>query len=76
MIASFVAQKPNDPLSATIAAVYLHGLAGDIAASRIGTRAMVAADITAHLGEAFIEVGGPAERLTSAPRQQEDQAIR
>jgi NAD(P)H-hydrate epimerase len=63
MIASFVAQKPDDPLGATIAAVYLHGLAGDIAASRTGTRAMIASDITAHLGEAFIEVGGDPERL-------------
>jgi ADP-dependent NAD(P)H-hydrate dehydratase / NAD(P)H-hydrate epimerase len=62
MIASFVAQKLDDPLSATIAAVYLHGLAGDIAASRLGTRAMIASDITAHLGEAFISAGGDAER--------------
>jgi NAD(P)H-hydrate epimerase len=63
MIASFVAQKPDDPLSPTIAAVYLHGLAGDIAASRIGTRAMIASDIIAHLGEAFIELGADAERF-------------
>lgn len=63
MIASFVAQKLDDPLSATIAAVYLHGLAGDISASRLGTRAMIASDITSHLGEAVISVGGDAERL-------------
>jgi len=62
MIVSFVAQKPVDPLSATIAAVYLHGLGGDIAASRLGTRAMIASDITSHLGEAFISAGGDAER--------------
>jgi ADP-dependent NAD(P)H-hydrate dehydratase / NAD(P)H-hydrate epimerase len=63
MIASFVAQKLDDPLSAVIAAVYLHGLAGDIAASRAGTRAMIASDITAHLGEAFVSIGGVAERF-------------
>jgi len=63
IIASFVAQKPDDPLSATIAAVYLHGLAGDIAASKIGTRALIASDISNHLGEAFIALGGEAERL-------------
>lgn len=63
MIAGLMAQKPIDPLSATIAAVYLHGLAGDIAASRTSTRAMIASDISRCLGDAFIEVGGPAERL-------------
>jgi NAD(P)H-hydrate epimerase len=63
IIAGLLAQKPDDALDATIAAVYLHGLAGDIAASRVGTRAMIASDISAHLGDAFIEVGGDAERL-------------
>ena len=63
MISSFVAQKLDDPLAATIAAVYLHGLAGDIAASRGGTRAMIASDISSHLGEAFIAMGGDAERF-------------
>jgi NAD(P)H-hydrate epimerase len=63
LIASFVAQKSDDPLIATIAAVYLHGLAGDLAASRIGIRSMIASDITAHLGDAMISVGGESERL-------------
>ena len=63
MVASFIARKPDDPLAATIAAVYLHGLAGDIAASRVGTRAMIASDIIAHLGDAFISAGGDAETL-------------
>jgi NAD(P)H-hydrate epimerase len=64
LIAGLVVQKPDDPIAAVIAAVYIHGLAGDIAASRKGTRAMIASDITAHLGDAFIEAGGDAERLT------------
>ena len=63
LIASFVAQKTDEPLAATIAAVHLHGLAGDIAASVVGTRAMIASDIIAHLGDAFVSVGGNAERL-------------
>ncbi|HWP43211.1 MAG TPA: NAD(P)H-hydrate dehydratase, partial [Blastocatellia bacterium] len=63
VIAALIAQKPDDPLGATMAAVYLHGLAGDIAASKLGTRAMVASDISAHLGDAFIEAGGDGERL-------------
>jgi len=28
----------------------------------LGTRAMIASDITSHLGEAFISAGGDAER--------------
>lgn len=63
IIAGLLAQKPVDALGATIAAVYLHGLAGDIAASRLGTRAIIASDITSCLGDAFIEVGGEGERL-------------
>ncbi|HEX3179559.1 MAG TPA: NAD(P)H-hydrate dehydratase [Methylomirabilota bacterium] len=35
------------------AAVYLHGLAGDVAAERMGEEAMVAGDIIDALGEAF-----------------------
>jgi len=29
----------------------------------LGTRAMIASDITSHLGEAFISVGGDVERF-------------
>ncbi len=63
IIAAFVAQKPDDPVAAVRAAVYLHGLAGDRAASHLGTRAMIASDISRHLCEAFIEVGGADERF-------------
>jgi ADP-dependent NAD(P)H-hydrate dehydratase / NAD(P)H-hydrate epimerase len=62
IISSFVAQKVDDPLGATVAAVYLHGLAGDLAAAARGTRAMIASDITANLGSAIISVGGDFER--------------
>jgi NAD(P)H-hydrate epimerase len=65
IIAGLLAQKPGDALGATISAVYLHGLAGDLAASRLGLRALIASDVTAHLGEAFIEVGGDQERPDS-----------
>jgi NAD(P)H-hydrate epimerase len=62
IIAGLVAQKLDDPLGATIAAVYIHGLAGDIAAGRLGLRAMIASDIIDALGEAFIAGGGEQER--------------
>jgi len=41
------------PLEATRAGVFVHGLAGDIAAERWGQRAMLASDLIASLGEAF-----------------------
>jgi NAD(P)H-hydrate epimerase len=61
LIAGLLAQRPADPLGAAITGVYLHGLAGDIAARSAGTRALVATDISRHLGEAFREAGGPRE---------------
>jgi NAD(P)H-hydrate epimerase len=68
LIAGLLAQKIDDPLGATISAVYLHGLAGDLAAARIGARAMTASDITAQLREAFIAVGGQEELLADGLR--------
>jgi hydroxyethylthiazole kinase-like uncharacterized protein yjeF len=62
IIAGLLAQKKDAALSATIAAVYLHGLAGDIAAARFGMRALIASDISKHLGEAFLQTGGDGER--------------
>ncbi len=55
ILAGFLAQTPNQPLEATIAAVYLHGLAGDIAATRLGDRSLVASDVTRHLTEAMTQ---------------------
>ncbi len=36
--------------------VYLHGLAGDFAAAELSQEAMIASDITAHLGKAFLQI--------------------
>lgn len=41
---------------AVVLGVYLHGLAGDLAAQSQGTYGMVAGDIVDHLGKAFIKV--------------------
>ncbi len=59
IIAGFTAQtaatlkKSSSALSATIAALYLGGLAGDLAARDLGMRTMVASDIREHLSEAI-----------------------
>jgi NAD(P)H-hydrate epimerase len=49
-----------DPLAAVIAALYIGGLAGDIAARKLGMRTMVASDIRDHLSEAvrFLDPAG------------------
>ncbi|HSD47557.1 MAG TPA: NAD(P)H-hydrate dehydratase, partial [Pyrinomonadaceae bacterium] len=58
LISGFLAQayatlKNNaDPLAATIAALYVGGLAGDLAARELGMRTMVASDIREHFSEA------------------------
>lgn len=58
IIAGFIAQdratlkKESDALIATIAALYIGGLAGDLAAREIGMRAMVASDIREHISAA------------------------
>jgi NAD(P)H-hydrate epimerase len=41
------------------AAVYLHGLAGDLAAAAVGTESLVATDLLPHLPAAFRSVAGP-----------------
>ena len=55
MITGLLAQKYS-PLNACIFGVFLHGLAGDIAAKRISEEALIADDIIQNLGKAFIEI--------------------
>src|SRR5262249_43882952 len=62
LVSGLLAQRPSAPLEATIAAVYLHGLAGDLAASKLGMRSLIASDIIANLGEAISQAGGDTER--------------
>ena len=55
IITGLLAQKYSS-LHATILGVYLHGLAGDIAARKISKEALIADDIIQNLGNAFIEI--------------------
>ena len=45
MIAGFLAQFPSQPDEAVAAAVYLHGLAGEIGARALGEKSLIATDI-------------------------------
>jgi NAD(P)H-hydrate epimerase len=53
MLAGLLVQDKASPVEAAIAAVYLHGLAADLAAAKLGMRAMIASDVTANLSEAI-----------------------
>ena len=53
MILSLLAQG-YDPSEAAMAGVYLHGFAGDLAAQKMGRQALIASDITDHIGKAFL----------------------
>jgi NAD(P)H-hydrate epimerase len=69
IITGFLAQAVGtlktdaDALAATIAAVYTGGLAGDMAARSKGLRAMIASDISKHLGAALRALGAQGEGL-------------
>jgi ADP-dependent NAD(P)H-hydrate dehydratase / NAD(P)H-hydrate epimerase len=53
MTSGLIAQHPEDVLNAVIAAVHLHGLAGDVARETIGEHSLVATDLLQALPEAF-----------------------
>jgi ADP-dependent NAD(P)H-hydrate dehydratase / NAD(P)H-hydrate epimerase len=55
MVAGMLAQHPHQPLEAAALTVYLHGLAGDIAARSIGEGSLVATDLVRYLPEAFAD---------------------
>ena len=53
MLAGLMAQNPSHTREAVIAAVYLHGLAGDVARESTGEYSLVASDLLGALPEAF-----------------------
>jgi NAD(P)H-hydrate repair Nnr-like enzyme with NAD(P)H-hydrate dehydratase domain len=53
IVAGLLAQHPEHALEATALAVYLHGLAGDLASELLGENSLVATDLVRFLPEAF-----------------------
>jgi NAD(P)H-hydrate epimerase len=53
MIAGMIAQFPEVPRRAVMAAVYLHGLAGEIGAREVGEKSLIATDLLRFLPRAM-----------------------
>jgi NAD(P)H-hydrate repair Nnr-like enzyme with NAD(P)H-hydrate dehydratase domain len=53
MVAAMLAQHPQAVTAAVVAAVHLHGLAGDVMRESRGEHSLVATDLLAGLPEAF-----------------------
>jgi len=53
MVAAMIGQHPNDELLAVLAAVHLHGLAGDAMREVVGEHSLVATDLLRGLPDAF-----------------------
>jgi len=64
MTAGLLAQHPKQPFEAVIAAVYLHGLAGDVAREDKGEQSLIATDLLDGLPEAFRRTRSAAESAT------------
>jgi ADP-dependent NAD(P)H-hydrate dehydratase / NAD(P)H-hydrate epimerase len=55
LIAGFLSQFPKQPNEALAAAVYLHGLAGELGARKLGEKSLIATDILRYLPGAIEE---------------------
>jgi ADP-dependent NAD(P)H-hydrate dehydratase / NAD(P)H-hydrate epimerase len=60
IVAGMIAQNPQRSCEAVLAAVYLHGLAGDLARDAVGEHSLVATDLVRTLPEAFRRVRAEA----------------
>jgi len=60
IVAGMLAQNPKHAFLAVLAAVYLHGLAGDVAEESAGEQSLVATDLITWLPEAFRRVRAQA----------------
>jgi ADP-dependent NAD(P)H-hydrate dehydratase / NAD(P)H-hydrate epimerase len=79
IVAGLIAQFPKRPFEAVIAAVFLHGLAGDVACESTGEQPLIATDlikalpmairrVQAGAGEDWVKTG-PCAPKVNEPRQ-------
>jgi len=62
MISGMIAQRPKRVAEAVTSAVYMHGLAGDVARETMGEQSLVATDLIEALPEAFRRIREGASR--------------
>ena len=60
IVAGMLAQNPKHQFESVLAAVYLHGLAGDVACESSGEHSLVATDLISALPEAFRRIRAKA----------------
>jgi hydroxyethylthiazole kinase-like uncharacterized protein yjeF len=58
MIAGIIAQHPKEIFLATALAIYLHGLAGDVAAEELGEEPLVASDLIRFVPQSLMRLRG------------------
>jgi len=61
MVSGLIAQNPQQLFAAVVAAVHLHGLAGDVAKETLGEHSMVATDLLTALPQAFAQARRDSE---------------
>lgn len=64
MTAGMLAQHPKNAFAAVLAAVYLHGLAGDVMRGKLGEHSLIATDLLTGLPEAFRRTSACASEKT------------
>jgi ADP-dependent NAD(P)H-hydrate dehydratase / NAD(P)H-hydrate epimerase len=75
MISGLLAQFPGQPDEAVAAAVYLHGLAGEVGARAVGEKSLIATDTLKYLPEAvslaavLAGASGPVEACADVPHR-------
>jgi len=63
LIAGFLAQFPSEPEQAIAAAVYLHGLSGEIGAAELGDKCVIATDLLQYLPAAMEQCAHVPDRV-------------